>query len=157
MTDPKIVSVDKLRRILTRHPGRKVVFTNGCFDILHYGHVKYLDAARTNGDILVVGLNSDASTRRLKGKGRPFNPQQDRAGVLAGLSCVDYIVFFDEDTPYALIKKIQPDILVKGGDWSKDKIVGADIVRAKKGKVLTIPYLSGRSTTRIIQKISRRH
>ncbi|MCR4680405.1 MAG: D-glycero-beta-D-manno-heptose 1-phosphate adenylyltransferase [Bacteroidales bacterium] len=135
------------------HRGR-VVFTNGCFDILHSGHVTYLAQARQMGDLLVVGLNSDASVRRLKGQERPVNSQDARALVLAALEIVDYVAIFDEDTPYNLIAKVQPDVLVKGGDYQVDNIVGADIVRARGGKVLTVPLVPGFSTTSIIDKIN---
>ena len=135
------------------HRGR-VVFTNGCFDILHSGHVTYLAQARQMGDLLVVGLNSDASVRRLKGQERPVNSQDARALVLAALEIVDYVTIFDEDTPYNLIAKVQPDVLVKGGDYQVDNIVGADIVRARGGKVLTVPLVPGFSTTSIIDKIN---
>lgn len=135
------------------HRGR-VVFTNGCFDILHSGHITYLAQARQMGDLLVVGLNSDASVRRLKGQERPVNSQDARALVLAALEIVDYVAIFDEDTPYNLIAKVQPDVLVKGGDYQVDNIVGADIVRARGGKVLTVPLVPGFSTTSIIDKIN---
>lgn len=135
------------------HRGR-VVFTNGCFDILHSGHVTYLAQARQMGDLLVVGLNSDASVRRLKGQERPVNSQDARALVLAALEIVDYVAIFDENTPYNLIAKVQPDVLVKGGDYQVDNIVGADIVRARGGKVLTVPLVPGFSTTSIIDKIN---
>lgn len=135
------------------HRGR-MVFTNGCFDILHSGHVTYLAQARQMGNLLVVGLNSDASVRRLKGQERPVNSQDARALVLAALEIVDYVAIFDEDTPYNLIAKVQPDVLVKGGDYQVDNIVGADIVRARGGKVLTVPLVPGFSTTSIIDKIN---
>ncbi|HQP91172.1 MAG TPA: D-glycero-beta-D-manno-heptose 1-phosphate adenylyltransferase [Candidatus Omnitrophota bacterium] len=148
----KIVSLFELKGILSKKSG-KVVFTNGCFDIIHAGHVKYLAQARSKGDILVVGLNSDSSIRRLKGKTRPVNNQNDRAKVLAGLEAVDYIVLFSQDTPYDLIKTIRPDILVKGGDWKKKDIIGSDIVGSYGGKTITVPYLPNRSTTSILKKI----
>lgn len=128
--------------------GRKIVFTNGCFDILHVGHVRYLAQARCLGDILMVGLNSDASVARLK-PGRPVNPESDRAEVLAALSSVDYVTVFTEDTPYDLIALLQPDVLVKGGDWKREDIVGADIVP----EVYSLPFVDGMSTTGIIAKI----
>lgn len=134
------------------HPG-KIVFTNGCFDILHAGHVDYLERARGLGDWLVVGLNSDDSVRRIKKEGRPVNPVQDRARVLAGLGCVDFVLVFDQDTPYELIKLVRPHILVKGGDWSLDRIVGRDIVESLGGKVLSLEFKSGYSTTSIISRI----
>jgi len=133
--------------------GRRVVFTNGCFDLLHAGHVRYLEAARALGGLLIVGLNSDASVRRLKGPGRPLNPEADRAEVLAGLQAVDLVVVFGEDTPAELIAELIPDVLAKGADWGEGEIVGADIVTAQGGKVVRIPLLPGRSTSRLIQSI----
>jgi len=131
------------------------VFTNGCFDILHAGHVQYLEQAKKLGDILVVGLNSDASVRRLKGENRPINKQEDRALVLAALEFVDYIIIFEEDTPYELIKIVNPDVLVKGGDWKETDIIGADIVQAKGGTVLSLPLRPGLSTSKIIEEIKK--
>src|SRR5262245_13057574 len=130
----KILTRTALRRRLAarRRAGERIVFTNGCFDLVHPGHVRYLRAARRLGDLLVVGLNSDASVRRLnKGPGRPLVAQDDRAEVMSALEMVDYVSIFDEDTPYELIRVAQPDVLVKGGDWSVDRIVGADLVRAR--------------------------
>ena len=132
----------------------KVVFTNGCFDILHKGHIIYLAQARTLGDCLVLGLNSDASVRRLKGDTRPVNNENDRAFMLAAFPFIDYIIVFEEDTPENLIQMVQPDVLVKGGDYTLNAIVGADFVRKNGGKVLTIPFVEGYSTTRIIQKMN---
>jgi rfaE bifunctional protein nucleotidyltransferase chain/domain len=132
--------------------GRKVVFTNGCFDILHRGHVSYMTRARALGDLLVVGVNSDASVRRLKGPTRPVNAEADRAYVLANLKAVDAVVIFDEDTPLALIQALTPDILVKGGDWPVEHIVGADHVRAHGGQVLSLALEEGFSTTGIIAR-----
>ncbi len=132
---------------------RVVVFTNGCFDILHRGHVEYLQSARECGDLLIVGLNSDLSVQHLKGLGRPIVPQDDRAYLLAALACVDYVVIFEEDTPHQLISALQPDVLVKGGDYQPDNIVGKDIVEARGGRVLTIPLTPNRSTTNVVQKI----
>jgi D-beta-D-heptose 7-phosphate kinase/D-beta-D-heptose 1-phosphate adenosyltransferase len=133
--------------------GKSVVFTNGCFDILHRGHVDYLSKARALGDILIVGVNSDVSVKRLKGVHRPIVQEDDRAAVLAALGVVDYVCLFDEDTPYELIRVLVPDILVKGADWSVGDIVGKDIVEAAGGTVHTIEFLPNRSTTNIIQKI----
>ncbi len=134
---------------------KKIVFTNGVFDILHTGHVDYLSKARDLGDILVLGLNTDASVKRLnKGPERPINNEVSRATVLGALECVDYIILFDEETPYELIKAIQPDILVKGSDYKAEAIVGYDIVKAKGGEVITIDLSQGFSTTNIIKKIS---
>ena len=132
---------------------RKVVFTNGCFDVLHRGHVTYLAQARDLGDCLVVGLNSDASVKRLKGDNRPINNENDRAYVLAALSSIDYIILFEEDTPKNLIEQVKPDILVKGGDYQIDNIVGADFVLKNGGQVLTIPFVDGYSSTKIIQAL----
>lgn len=129
--------------------GLKVVFTNGCFDILHRGHVEYLAKAADMGDVLVVGLNTDASVKRLKGKGRPVNNEEARALVLASLSFVDAVVLFDEDTPYELIKAIHPDVLVKGADYKPEEIVGYDIVTSYGGTVTTVPLVEGYSTTKL--------
>lgn len=132
--------------------GKKIVFTNGCFDILHVGHVRYLKEAKKLGDILIVAINSDSSVKRIKPL-RPINPEQERAEVLAALEMVDFVTFFDDDTPYNLIKYLQPDILVKGGDWKTDQIVGADLVK----EVYSLSYIEGISTTKIIEKILDRY
>ncbi|MDZ4182424.1 MAG: D-glycero-beta-D-manno-heptose 1-phosphate adenylyltransferase [Candidatus Cloacimonadaceae bacterium] len=136
-----------------RSENKSIVFSNGCFDIIHAGHAVYLNQAKGLGDVLIIGLNSDASVRRLKGEFRPIVDQVNRAIVLAALESVDYVVIFDEDTPYELIKLIQPDILVKGGDWRTDQIVGADIVTARGGRVESIQYNEGLSSTNIITRI----
>jgi len=151
----KILNKDELKRNLTfwRFKNNKIVFTNGCFDVLHQGHIEYLAQARDKGDVLVVGLNTDASVRRLKGANRPVNPQEARAMVLASLFFVDAVVFFDEDTPYELIKTIQPDVLIKGADYNAKEIVGYDIVTAKGGTVETIELVEGFSTTGIIERM----
>ncbi len=133
--------------------GKKLVFTNGCFDIIHKGHITYLKQAKELGDFLVIGLNSDKSVKKLKGKSRPVNKEEDREYVLENLKPVDAVVIFEEDTPYNLIDSIKPDILVKGGDWSADKIVGSDIVIANGGKVLSLGYVDNYSTTSIIDKL----
>lgn len=143
-------TVSKLREF---SKDKKIVFTNGCFDLLHTGHIRYLQQAAQMGDILVVGLNSDSSVRRLKGKGRPINTQSDRAEILAALECIDYIVIFEEDTPYELIREIQPDVLVKGGDYEQDKVVGKDIVEAHGGEVIILNFVENKSTTEIIKRI----
>ena len=143
--------VEQLRKEL-HSKQQKVVFTNGVFDILHAGHVMYLAAARSMGDVLVVGLNADESVTRLKGPTRPVNTELDRAQVLAALRCVDHVVLFTEDTPLRVITTLLPDVLVKGGDYTRDTIVGADAVEAHGGIVATIPLLEGRSTTNIIAK-----
>lgn len=142
----------RTRRALKRR-GKTVVFTNGTFDILHRGHVSYLQAARRLGDVLVVGLNTDESIRRIKGPLRPINGNRDRADVLAALQCVDYVVFFGDDTPARLIQTLIPDVLVKGADWKKGQIVGGDVVEAHGGKVRRIRLTPGRSTTNVIQRI----
>ena len=135
--------------------GKKVVFTNGCFDILHRGHVTYLNEAKAQGDILVLGLNSDASVQRLKGPTRPVNNEQDRKFVLENLRAIDYVFIFGEDTPYNLIDEVQPDVLVKGGDWKVDDIIGSDIVLAKGGEVKSLNFVNGFSTTNTIEKIQQ--
>ena len=148
----KVKSLTQLKEIISRDKakGKKIVFTNGCFDILHRGHVEYLAKAKKLGDILVVGLNSDASVKCIKGSKRPVNNERDRAVVLSGLESVDYIVIFKEDTPYVLIKTIKPDVLVKGGDWKPKDIVGNDIVK----KVVSIPFVKGYSTTKLLCKVN---
>lgn len=150
----KIKSLPALRKILAalRTKGKKIVFTNGCFDLLHRGHVEYLRKARQMGDLLVVGLNSDASVRRLKGAGRPVNRQADRAAVLAALESVDFITIFNEDTPLKTIKALLPDVLVKGADWDKKGVVGKDIVESRGGAVRLVKFLKWYSTTRILKK-----
>ncbi|MCF7858196.1 MAG: D-glycero-beta-D-manno-heptose 1-phosphate adenylyltransferase [Candidatus Cloacimonetes bacterium] len=132
---------------------QKIVFTNGCFDILHAGHVKYLAEASELGDLLILGLNSDDSVKKLKGSDRPINNQTDRAIVLSALTSISYIVIFEEDTPYKIINHIKPDILVKGGDWSPQDIVGSEIVLSYKGQVKSLPFVSGKSTTKLLKKI----
>ena len=135
----------------------KIVFTNGCFDILHAGHVDYLSKAKELGDILVVGLNSDVSTRSIKGEKRPIVPQNERAFILANLKCVDFVTYFDEDTPYELISEIIPDILVKGADWSVENIVGKDVVEKNGGMIKTIKFVNFQSTTNIIKQVLDRY
>lgn len=132
---------------------KKVVFTNGCFDILHAGHVDYITKAKEKGDVLIVAVNSDSSTKRLKGDARPIVPQNERAFIISSLKPVDYVFIFEEDTPYEVIKKIVPDVLVKGADWAPDKIVGKDIVEANGGKVETIEFVNDQSTTNIIKTV----
>ena len=150
----KIVSRADLLARLGRPRSSAVVFTNGVFDVLHRGHVEYLNRARALGDVLVVGLNTDASVRRLgKGADRPVNPEDDRAYVLAGLAAVDFVSMFDEDTPRELIAALLPDVLVKGGDYTRDTIVGADEVEAAGGRVEVIPLVPGRSTTSILPRV----
>mgnify|MGYP001602823337 CR=1 FL=1 len=138
-----------------RRQGKKIIFTNGCFDILHSGHIQYLEKAKKNGGILIVGLNSDASVRKIKGKARPVFPQKDRARLLSSLSCVDFIVIFNEPTPLTLIRSLKPDVLVKGADWQGKEVVGAELVKSWNGKVKLIPYLKGYSTSQIISRIKQ--
>jgi D-glycero-beta-D-manno-heptose 1-phosphate adenylyltransferase len=151
----KVVSLPALARIRARlrRAGKRVVFTNGTFDIIHRGHVEYLAAAKKMGDVLIVGLNSDASIRRIKGPKRPVNRQPDRAAVLAALASVDYICSFGEDTPYRMIRRLVPDVLVKGADWKKAAIVGSDVVTGHGGSVRTVRLTPGRSTTNVIQRV----
>ena len=144
----------RIRRKLHREE-KTVVFTNGTFDIVHRGHVEYLEAARKQGDVLVVGLNSDASVRKIKGPGRPINGVQDRARVLAALRSVDYVCVFDQDTPAYVIGELVPDVLVKGADWSRKNIVGADVVENHGGRVKRIQLTPGRSTTAMMMRILR--
>jgi D-beta-D-heptose 7-phosphate kinase/D-beta-D-heptose 1-phosphate adenosyltransferase len=135
-----------------RAAGKKIVFTNGCFDLLHVGHVRYLQEARSLGDVLVVGVNSDASVKRLKGPTRPVQIEADRAEILAALGCVDYTVIFTEDTPENLIHSVKPDILVKGGDWKIEQIVGGTFVVGYGGQVMSLQFIDGKSTTKLIEK-----
>ena len=148
----KIFGRDEFVARFRRPRATRLVFTNGCFDLLHRGHVEYLHAARSLGDALVVGLNSDASVRRLKGTGRPINPAEDRAWVLASLAAVDAITVFDDDTPAALIRALLPDVLVKGGDYRIEQVVGADDVIAAGGEVVLAPLVAGRSTTAMLAR-----
>jgi rfaE bifunctional protein nucleotidyltransferase chain/domain len=150
-----VVTKEKIAQIcsILKQEKKRIVFTNGCFDIIHSGHVVYLYSAKSKGDILIVGLNSDDSVRRLKGPERPLNNEQDRSIVLSALGMVDYVVLFEEDTPYELIKKVKPDILVKGGDYTRETIVGADIVEKGGGEVVVVPLVAGKSTTNIIAKM----
>lgn len=136
-----------------KNSGESIVFTNGCFDIIHRGHVEYLTAAKQQGDRLVVGLNSDFSVREIKGENRPIQNEQDRKTILQALKCVDSVVIFNESTPAELIKKVKPDVLVKGGDYSESEVVGSDMVQANGGKVVIIPFVKGASTTSIISRI----
>lgn len=149
----KIMGPRRLKKWLDarRAEGKKIVFTNGCFDILHAGHVSVLEFSRSKGDVLVVGVNSDASVRRLKGPTRPVNCQEDRALVLGGLQSADAVSVFEQDTPYELIKLVRPDVLVKGGDYKTSEIVGREFAK----KVVRFPLLKGRSTTNIIKKVSK--
>jgi D-beta-D-heptose 7-phosphate kinase/D-beta-D-heptose 1-phosphate adenosyltransferase len=139
-----------------RAAGKRIVFTNGVFDLLHPGHLRYLQAAREHGDALIVGLNSDASVRRNKGQERPINSENERAEVLSALASVDAVSIFDDDTPADIIRRVQPDILVKGADWPADQIVGRDTVEARGGRVILVPVEQGYSTSAIIEKIRGR-
>ncbi|HEX6309814.1 MAG TPA: D-glycero-beta-D-manno-heptose 1-phosphate adenylyltransferase [Longimicrobiales bacterium] len=149
----KILSRDELLRRYGRPRAESIVFTNGCFDILHRGHVTYLTQARSLGDRLIVGVNTDASVRRLKGAGRPVIDEDDRAFVVAALACVDAVTLFDEDTPAELIAALLPDVLTKGGDYAPDQVIGRDIVERSGGRLVLIPVVSGRSTTGILERI----
>lgn len=159
MIQRMVIDISELSPVIMslRQAGKRIVFTNGCFDIIHVGHVRYLSEARRLGDVLVVGLNSDASVRMIKGPVRPVVPQGERAEVLSSLKPVDYVVIFDEPDPYNTISVVRPDILVKGGDWPVDKIIGRDIVESYGGTVCTIPFIEGASSTNIIESIIRKH
>ncbi len=144
---------DLVKKLTSVRKGKKVVFTNGCFDILHVGHVTYLEQAKAEGQILVVGLNADASVKKLKGESRPVQTEEDRAKILSALASVDYVTIFSEDTPKDLIEGIKPDVLVKGGDWPVDKIVGADFVKANGGTVKTLSFVNGKSSSSLIERL----
>lgn len=154
----KIRSQASLKKILELHrkKGKRIVFTNGCFDLLHPGHISYLRKAKRYGDLLILGLNSDTSVRRLKGKGRPLISQQKRAELLASLEFIDFITIFNDLTPIRLIKMFRPHVLIKGGDWQKENIVGKDFVESYGGKVRRIPYVKGYSTAGLIKNICRK-
>ena len=151
----KIKTTSELRPVLDilRATGKKIVFTNGCFDLIHTGHTRYLGKAKSLGDILIVAVNSDASVRAIKDDKRPITMEADRMETLAALEAVDFVVLFNEPDPYRIISELQPDVLVKGGDWPIDKIIGRDIVEARGGKVISVGYIEGASTTGIIEKI----
>jgi len=152
----KIISRKEAARWVREQQDRnlRVVFTNGCFDLLHPGHVDYLEEARSLGDVLLVAVNTDASVRRLeKGPGRPVNPEHDRARVLAGLAAVDRVVLFDEDTPLQILTELQPDILVKGGDYRLEEVVGREVVLARRGQVRILPFREGYSTSRLLERL----
>lgn len=150
----KIKTNEALGKIVSRLKagGEKIVFTNGCFDIIHAGHVEYLSRAKRLGGALIIGLNSDKSVRRLKGRRRPINRERDRAIVLASLGFVDYVTIFNEDTPKRLIEFLKPDLLVKGGDWKTDDIAGGDFVLSRGGRVISLPFVKGYSTTSLIKR-----
>lgn len=148
-----MIGLSDLKQALgANYSGQTVVFTNGCFDILHLGHVRYLQGAKALGDVLIIGLNTDASISRLKGSSRPIVPLEERAELLEALRCVDFVVSFDDDTPYALISELKPDILVKGGDYRLEDIVGRDVVEQHGGRVVIMPEEKGKSTTNIIER-----
>lgn len=151
----KIKTLDEIRAIVRglQARGGRVAFTNGCFDLLHRGHVRYLAAARGLADLLVVGVNGDASVRALKGPDRPILPAAERAEVLAGLAAVDYVLIFDEADPGRVIAALEPDVLVKGGDWPPEQIVGREVVESRGGRVLSLPYVDGASTSAVIRRI----
>jgi D-beta-D-heptose 7-phosphate kinase/D-beta-D-heptose 1-phosphate adenosyltransferase len=153
--DSKILEREVLKKEIQtlKEKGKRIVFTNGCFELLHIGHVRYLQAARAEGDVLIVGVNSDNSVRQIKGPRRPVVPEHERAEVLASLACVDFVTLFDEPDPLALIRSLVPDVLVKGADWAEDAIVGRDVVEAHGGRVARIQLTQGASTTSIIDKI----
>ncbi|MDI6790355.1 MAG: D-glycero-beta-D-manno-heptose 1-phosphate adenylyltransferase [Thermodesulfobacteriota bacterium] len=146
---------DAARELIMRlkKEGKRIVFTNGCFDILHVGHARYLAEARTQGDFLIIAVNSDESVRAIKGPNRPINNEENRAGLLAALATVDAVILFSEETPYNLIEALKPDVLVKGSDWEEKDIVGADIVKSYGGRVVRIPLIEGASTTGTIERI----
>ena len=150
----KLASLKKITAALKKK-GRRIVFTNGCFDILHYGHVMYLEKAKRSGDCLIVGINSDLSVKKIKGPDRPIVNEFDRARVLAGLQSVDFVVIFNEETPLKLIQALKPDVLIKGYDWKNKGIVGSDFVKSYGGKVLTVKLAKGRSTTNLIKQIAK--
>ena len=153
----KIKSPSALKKIILKlkKQNKKVAFTNGCFDILHYGHVVYLQKAKGLADVLVVAVNSDRSLRRIKGKGRPILNLNNRLALVAALEAVDFVTSFSQDTPYKIIKLIKPDILIKGGDWDRRRIVGKDIVESYGGRVMALPYIKGQSTSKIIKRIGK--
>ncbi len=155
MPNKKIKKIEELKEIVEglKRERKKIVFTNGCFDILHIGHINYLREAKNKGDVLVIGLNSDASARKIKGQGRPIIPEGERAEILAALEFVDFVTIFEEETPLNLIKEIKPDILVKGGDWKKEEVVGNDFVESCAGETIIVPLVKNRSTSLIIEKI----
>ena len=155
----KIKEREDLQRVLEnlKANGKRIVFTNGCFDLLHIGHLRYLEKAKALGDLLVVGINNDLSVQRLKGPERPILPLAERMEILSGLECVDYVIAFDESTPLELISFLRPTLLVKGGDWTKETTVGREVVEGLGGEVVILPFLEGNSTTNIIQTILKRY
>jgi len=157
MLPKKVLTLEKAVTLVEhlRHDGRIVAFTNGVFDLLHPGHIRYLQDARSEGDALIVGANSDRSVTAIKGPSRPITPERERAEVLAALACVTAVVLFDEDDPQRIIQRLQPDVLVKGADWAADRIIGRDAVEARGGRVVRIPLAEGYSTSDIIRKIRK--
>jgi len=155
----KIKGRKELLRILKhlKAKGKRIIFTNGCFDLLHVGHIRYLEEARALGDVLIVGVNSDSSVRKLKGSKRPVLPEEERAEILSGLGCVDYITIFDEIDPLKLITSLQPNVLAKGGDWTKEQTVGKKVVERSGGEVVIIPFVQGASTSNLIKTILKRY
>ena len=155
----KIKKREELLRIIKdlKAKGKRIIFTNGCFDLLHVGHIRYLEEAKILGDILIVGVNSDASVQKLKGPKRPVLPVEERTEILSGLGCVDYITIFDELDPLALITSLQPDVLVKGGDWTREQTIGKEVVERSGGEVIIIPFVKGASTSNIIETILKRY
>jgi len=155
----KIKTREELQRLIhnLKRSGKRIVFTNGCFDILHVGHVRYLEEAKSLGDVLVVGINSDRSVRGLKGPRRPILPVEERGEILSGLGCTDYITVFEEPTPFDLISLLQPDVLVKGGDWTPEQVVGREVVEGSGGRVVILPFVEGSSTTNIIDVILEKY
>ncbi len=155
----KIMTLEEVRDVVKRlrKEKKKIVFTNGCFDLIHPGHVRCLYQAKKEGDFLIVAINSDSSVRRIKGEKRPILSEKERAEIISALSFVDAVVIFQEDTPESIIREILPDVLVKGGDWKEEEIVGADIVKRNGGRVVRVPYEAGFSTTSIIEKIKKRY
>jgi rfaE bifunctional protein nucleotidyltransferase chain/domain len=157
LIERKVKTILKLKKIVNtlRSRGKRIVFTNGCFDILHYGHVKYLEEAKKKGDILIVAINSDSSVRKIKGKKRPIIPEKERMRVVSALESVDYVTSFNQPTPVKLIKLLRPDVLVKGSDWKTENIVGRDFVESYRGKVKTVPYVGRLSSSDLIKKIAK--
>ncbi len=155
----KIKKREELSKILKclKQKGKRIVFTNGCFDLLHLGHVRYLEEAKSLGDILIVGVNSDRSVRELKGPNRPILPAEERAEILSGLGCVDYVTIFDELDPLELISSLLPHVLVKGGDWTRETTVGREVVERAGGKVVILPLIEGASTSNLIETILKRY
>jgi rfaE bifunctional protein nucleotidyltransferase chain/domain len=155
----KIKARKELLRIIRdlKAKGKQIVFTNGCFDLLHVGHIRYLEKAKALGDVLAVGVNSDSSVRKLKGPKRPILPEEERAEILSSLGCVDYVTLFNEIDPLKLITSLQPDVLVKGGDWAKEQIVGREVVERSGGEVVIIPFVKRASTSNLIETILKRY